>query len=331
LEIKGIGESPPVLATAATQPPEPLAVASEPLRAESSPAGVASGGPHPSGDLSLLAAAAVNSLPPPPLKRRRVAQSRGQHDQPADFRVPRYEEIRVDAVPQFQLSFPQAKLDKSGQHHQAMDLSTKEAADKVGDTGGGFAARASLLTIPNPNNFASLLRNGDRAATATNVSAASAPSATVSVAPLDMTFFGGKKLALDVSKARARVGSSGSSPPPAQSVSPNGGQPPPLVRPPVTPLSAPTPLLSTTIADKTEADGGSVATVATAPPVTGNGDPMTSLLGPSWKSRQPRMCQYCQRMFSNKFNLKQVRKYINKRKHQRMTTYYLYMYIFSTF
>ena len=34
---------------------------------------------------------------------------------------------------------------------------------------------------------------------------------------------------------------------------------------------------------------------------------MAALLGPSWKSRQPRMCQYCQRMFSNKFNLKQVR------------------------
>ena len=37
-------------------------------------------------------------------------------------------------------------------------------------------------------------------------------------------------------------------------------------------------------------------------------DQMAALLGPSWKSRQPRMCQYCQRMFSNKFNLKQVRK-----------------------
>ena len=35
-------------------------------------------------------------------------------------------------------------------------------------------------------------------------------------------------------------------------------------------------------------------------------DQMAALLGPSWKSRQPRMCQYCQRMFSNKFNLKQV-------------------------
>jgi hypothetical protein len=35
---------------------------------------------------------------------------------------------------------------------------------------------------------------------------------------------------------------------------------------------------------------------------------MAALLGPSWKSRQPRMCQYCQRMFSNKFNLKQVSK-----------------------
>ena len=34
---------------------------------------------------------------------------------------------------------------------------------------------------------------------------------------------------------------------------------------------------------------------------------MAALLGPSWKSRQPRMCQYCQRMFSNKFNLKQVK------------------------
>jgi len=34
-------------------------------------------------------------------------------------------------------------------------------------------------------------------------------------------------------------------------------------------------------------------------------DQMAALLGPSWKSRQPRMCQYCQRMFSNKFNLKQ--------------------------
>ena len=33
---------------------------------------------------------------------------------------------------------------------------------------------------------------------------------------------------------------------------------------------------------------------------------MAALLGPSWKSRQPRMCQYCNRMFSNKFNLKQV-------------------------
>jgi len=32
---------------------------------------------------------------------------------------------------------------------------------------------------------------------------------------------------------------------------------------------------------------------------------MAALLGPSWKSRQPRMCQYCNRMFSNKFNLKQ--------------------------
>ena len=36
-------------------------------------------------------------------------------------------------------------------------------------------------------------------------------------------------------------------------------------------------------------------------------DQMAALLGPSWKSRQPRMCQYCQRMFSNKFNLKQVK------------------------
>ena len=36
---------------------------------------------------------------------------------------------------------------------------------------------------------------------------------------------------------------------------------------------------------------------------------MAALLGPSWKSRQPRMCQYCyycQCMFSNKFNLKQL-------------------------
>lgn len=36
-----------------------------------------------------------------------------------------------------------------------------------------------------------------------------------------------------------------------------------------------------------------------------NPDQMAALLGPSWKSRQPMMCQYCQRMFSNKFNLKQ--------------------------
>ena len=34
-------------------------------------------------------------------------------------------------------------------------------------------------------------------------------------------------------------------------------------------------------------------------------DQMAALLGPSWKSR-PRMCQLCQGMFSNKFNLKQV-------------------------
>lgn len=33
---------------------------------------------------------------------------------------------------------------------------------------------------------------------------------------------------------------------------------------------------------------------------------MATILGPSWKSRQPRLCTYCQRMFSNKFNLKQV-------------------------
>jgi hypothetical protein len=38
---------------------------------------------------------------------------------------------------------------------------------------------------------------------------------------------------------------------------------------------------------------------------------MAALLGPSWKSRQPRLCQYCQRMFSNKFNLKQVCEYFN--------------------
>jgi hypothetical protein len=34
-------------------------------------------------------------------------------------------------------------------------------------------------------------------------------------------------------------------------------------------------------------------------------DQMAALLGPLWKSRQPRMCQFCNRMFSNKFNLKQ--------------------------
>ena len=35
---------------------------------------------------------------------------------------------------------------------------------------------------------------------------------------------------------------------------------------------------------------------------------MAKLLGPTWKSRQPRLCSLCNRMFSNKFNLKQVRK-----------------------
>ncbi len=34
---------------------------------------------------------------------------------------------------------------------------------------------------------------------------------------------------------------------------------------------------------------------------------MAALLdSPLWKSRQPRMCLHCNRMFSNKFNLKQV-------------------------
>jgi len=28
--------------------------------------------------------------------------------------------------------------------------------------------------------------------------------------------------------------------------------------------------------------------------------------GANWKSRQPTECDYCKRMFSNKFNLKQV-------------------------
>ena len=42
---------------------------------------------------------------------------------------------------------------------------------------------------------------------------------------------------------------------------------------------------------------------------------MAALLGPSWKSRQPRMCQYCQRMFSNKFNLKQVTRLRNHHHH----------------
>ena len=47
---------------------------------------------------------------------------------------------------------------------------------------------------------------------------------------------------------------------------------------------------------------------STLQPVNANTTPeqMAALLGPSWKSRQPRMCQYCNRMFSNKFNLKQV-------------------------
>ena len=43
---------------------------------------------------------------------------------------------------------------------------------------------------------------------------------------------------------------------------------------------------------------------------------MAALLGPSWKSRQPRMCQYCQRMFSNKFNLKQVTRLRNHHHHR---------------
>ena len=65
-----------------------------------------------------------------------------------------------------------------------------------------------------------------------------------------------------------------------------------------------------------EGEGGDGEKEATSPPVDGllpvssstTPEQMAALLGPSWKSRQPRMCQYCQRMFSNKFNLKQVRK-----------------------
>ena len=55
---------------------------------------------------------------------------------------------------------------------------------------------------------------------------------------------------------------------------------------------------------------------------------MAALLGPSWKSRQPRMCQYCQRMFSNKFNLKQVR---NRKKIYKNNLLEVKMKIFENF
>ena len=227
----------------------------------------------------------------------------------------------------------------------AINLSTKQfvpppsAAESVSSI---YVSKAGLLNIPNPCiNFASALSKCESAPTgATKVELPSSPVALDMTRPTPLassSVCNGSPPPLQIGLAAA----SAVAPLPQQSAataaSPNGdaeNASPNLadiktadglsIMLPKVPVSAVGGGGSSDVVgddggdddseegggERGEGEGGEKD--ATSPdgllPVSSSTTPeqMAALLGPSWKSRQPRMCQYCQRMFSNKFNLKQV-------------------------
>ena len=177
----------------------------------------------------------------------------------------------------------------------ASNASSTNTPDATATPKVDYAARAGLINIPNPNNFAShhLLSNNSAQKSADTAKPAESPTAADATSPSSPS-----PLALDMSASAASPASAGGS-----SGHGNGS-------------------VRADDEDKMSDDemsgnggGGNGEHAGQGEgglllPVNANTTPeqMAALLGPSWKSRQPRLCQYCQRMFSNKFNLKQVRR-----------------------
>ena len=334
LEIKGIAD-PPLLQNSNSPPnsalsrgfpfaalPPPVVLPSSPSSTSSS-ASSTSPSVHPVGDLSLLAAAASATQRPPV---EAAAASNGTKRRKT---TPR----RLEVVSSSSYKAPKLDPDTNGTTNgDAINLSTKHLApDSVSSI---YVSKAGLLNIPNPIHFGSSKSN-DAAAKV------ELPSSPV---PLDMTRPGG--CMNGTSPLPLQIGGQPAAgavpipplppllpPPPlpvtsptgdAENASPNlaadasrtpdgllGG-----IKLPKVPVSAVDGPNGQADEEDIEGEGGEGEKDATSPPVDGllpvssstTAEQMAALLGPSWKSRQPRMCQYCQRMFSNKFNLKQVRK-----------------------
>ena len=262
---------------------------------------------HPVGDLSLLAAAATSSLPP-------MANGTNGSISKRRKTIPRRLDVVNYKVPKIGTSGKQQMLagadvnlesDISSSNSSSIDainLSTKPP-DSNSSSRPAYSTKA-LLNIPNPHNFALSLKDNVNSFSSNG---SGSPKIDLPSSPV----------ALDMSNGKQQLATSS---PTSSSTTSNAT----TAGIPASSSAATSPTMDNTENNNPEG-GGDMEIVDKAPsapskggkdeqgklaPVSSSTTPeqMAALLGPSWKSRQPRMCQYCQRMFSNKFNLKQVRR-----------------------
>ena len=327
LEIKGIADTPVQNSNSPPQTssmfsasrgfpfalPPPVVLPSSPSSTSSTASSSSPSVQHPVGDLSLLAAAASATQRPVSVNGLNETSGGGGGSTKRRKTTPRRLEVVNYKVPKLEPS------PETTNGHDAINLSTKHLLPAAESISSIYVNKAGLLNIPNPCKYE------------TKVELPSSPVA------LDMTRQQEQPPPLPPSICNG-------SPPPLQIGLAAVAVPiPPLPAAMATSPSGDAENASPNLADITTADGLSIKLPKVPLDVGGGNDgeddegeeggegeegekdatslvdgllpvsssttpeQMAALLGPSWKSRQPRMCQYCQRMFSNKFNLKQVR------------------------
>ena len=171
-----------------------------------------------------------------------------------------------------------------------------------------FIAKAGILTIPNPNNFRNHHHQHQHFGPLPELMQQKPPvdhhlpkAPSPNLAPLDMSAATAAAAVAMKKKAKKRKqqnsGETNSNPTSPNSDKDDSGSGSPDSCSPVN-----GPAMQNSPPGRKSGTGGGAA--------GSNTEQMAALLGPAWKSRQPRLCQYCQRMFSNKFNLKQVKQSI---------------------
>ncbi|TRY64220.1 hypothetical protein TCAL_04647 [Tigriopus californicus] len=264
---------------------------------------------HHLSDLSLLAAAATGLATKPSTanvastssssssstsevgsisKRRKTVPRRLELNSGSNFKIPKVEVLTNTLIPTVlgnMDTFPTPPNDENNpmnNDNMAMNLSMKSPPPPpISEASSKFVARAELLNIPHPNNSFRCKAEEDQESSSTG------PKITLPTSPL----------ALDMS---SQGFISDGVPIPPSSTSPAGKSSVSETGSPITSEEGSLPPPQMMMNFKEGEDSRPLPVSASTTP-----EQMAALLGPSWKSRQPRLCQYCQRMFSNKFNLKQ--------------------------